>query len=406
MVAGHLTVAEVKVSIFLLSFAVALFGIALPKYAGFHGTDKNAFILFGNALASGVLLSAGLVHMLPDAESALHEVTNFPLGPTLAGGMFCVLVIIEDFAMSAASKKTQSPKSPHSYEARKDTTIQSHIIEDGWCPWLLGRLSNRGQPRCRGAKETCATSSLLGKNPRPMMWLPLWQVTNLLRRMAGLSPRGRNVPGSYPYESECPGSGCVTCDGCREELDESSPSCHADEHAHAHDQSHEGDSSVHLHAHGAGALASRKMSLVKAACLFSALCFHSVAEGMGLGSATHAPMVVSLAAAILVHKGLAAFALGAALCHDPELSMTRFCVLAIIFSVSTPFGGILGWSLSQNFGGVAVGICTACAAGTFLQVATLELIPASLAAPAEGRRKRCATIGFGFMMFSTLAKWV
>lgn len=223
--------------------------------------------------------------------------------------------------MSAASKKTQSPKSPHSYEARKDTTIQSHIIEDGWCPWLLGRLSNRGQPRCRGAKETCATSSLLGKNPRPMMWLPLWQVTNLLRRMAGLSPRGRNVPGSYPYESECPGSGCVTCDGCREELDESSPSCHADEHAHAHDQSHEGDSSVHLHAHGAGALASRKMSLVKAACLFSALCFHSVAEGMGLGSATHAPMVVSLAAAILVHKGLAAFALGAALCHDPELSM-------------------------------------------------------------------------------------
>mmetsp|Transcript_107632 Transcript_107632/g.335619 ORF Transcript_107632/g.335619 Transcript_107632/m.335619 type:complete len:316 (+) Transcript_107632:125-1072(+) len=147
----------------------------------------------------------------------------------------------------------------------------------------------------------------------------------------------------------------------------------------------------------------QSVSAVKAICLFVALSFHSVMEGLGVGTSRKMSVLASISAAILAHKALAAFALGNALRQSGQFSRARLLAMALIFSSGTPVGIAFGMISLHVFSGVFVAACTAIAAGTFCQVAMMEIIPLALQRlPGDGLAERLLRLvmlcmGFGVM---------
>jgi len=156
---------------------------------------------------------------------------------------------------------------------------------------------------------------------------------------------------------------------------------------------------------GAMLLSTSNMSGAKACCLFAALSFHSMMEGIGLGTQQKKSMLASISVAILAHKGLAAFALGTAFCKS-KLSRTQVLVMALVFSSGTPCGIAIGALVSQHFNGPATSVCTAFAAGTFLQVSMMEIIPSVLVPISQDTpclrvlRVMCIALGYTMMCFT------
>ena len=105
------------------------------------------------------------------------------------------------------------------------------------------------------------------------------------------------------------------------------------------------------------------------------LSIHSLIAGVTLGISTAAGASVLLMA-ILAHKGAAGFALGSTFREAAIPPHTRIPAL-LVFVGSTPLGVILGGAAIDIFGsgdGAAVAWFKAVAAGTFLYIATLDIV--------------------------------
>lgn len=169
--------------------------------------------------------------------------------------------------------------------------------------------------------------------------------------------------------------------------------------------------------------------------VFAALSVHSVLAGLGLGAAGDSSgSAWGQYIAIMAHKSLASFALGSNFASLPTPPRWRTIVLTIAaFACMTPLGAGIGWLVidtarkGQQRGdgsrggdddsnvdpdGLAIaGVLSAIASGTFLYVATMELLPDALE---RSRRdawghSRLATnlaIGLGAVSFAALARWV
>jgi len=149
------------------------------------------------------------------------------------------------------------------------------------------------------------------------------------------------------------------------------------------------------------------ISEIKSCLLFFALVFHSVMEGLGVGSAEDAGILLGVLIAIVAHKALAAFALGSALMQS-RMPAWKFWTFVAIFSMSTPIGCVIG-AISADVGSaaeqsLASGLCIAMASGTFLKVSTTEMLPRALA---EKRARATGAVGLtlGFSAMSILAAW-
>lgn len=90
-----MNLAEIKAILMGVVFAAGLAGGLLawltsgrPRFAGHVG--------HANAFASGIILGTGLLHMLPEAHEALHEIyPGYPLAFLLAALAFFLLLLIE-----------------------------------------------------------------------------------------------------------------------------------------------------------------------------------------------------------------------------------------------------------------------------------------------------------------------
>ncbi|CAK4070946.1 unnamed protein product [Aphanomyces euteiches] len=159
---------------------------------------------------------------------------------------------------------------------------------------------------------------------------------------------------------------------------------------------------THAHVHG---LVDSTANPLVAFVVFAALSFHSMMEGMGIGAASTEAWNILLA--ILAHKSLAAMALAMELSKH-EVSRTRLLCSLLLFAAMSPIGVAIGWFLVQGGGaedGLASGICTALAGGTFLYVGAMEIIPQEL----HDRTNlvgKCAAVISSFAAFSMLALWV
>jgi zinc transporter 1/2/3 len=126
---------------------------------------------------------------------------------------------------------------------------------------------------------------------------------------------------------------------------------------------------------------------------------------LGISSAAGASILLI---AILAHKGAAGFALGSTFREAAIPPRTRIPAL-LVFVGSTPLGVILGGAAIDLFGagdGAAVAWFKAVAAGTFLYVATLDIVREEFfpGGTNRGRRLVWAIIGAGIM--ALVALWV
>jgi len=159
---------------------------------------------------------------------------------------------------------------------------------------------------------------------------------------------------------------------------------------------------AHDNRHTDAAIAS---NLVVAVVLTAALTFHSLMEGLGLGASNTANWGVY--AAIIAHKGLAAFSLSSRFA-SVGASRGRTLGLVLFFGCMTPLGIAFGWLAARTSSAArpsaAAGICLALSAGTFIYIATIEIIPKELANP-DHKLQKILSLLAGFASFATLATW-
>lgn len=117
--------------------------------------------------------------------------------------------------------------------------------------------------------------------------------------------------------------------------------------------------------------------------LLALLSIHSVIAGITLGLESHVVGSFAIMLGILSHKGSAAFALMVSV-HEAGIRAKQQKTMLAIFAAMTPLGILIGliaaFFLSENETITALieGSFNALAAGTFIYVATIEIIDAEL----------------------------
>jgi len=150
------------------------------------------------------------------------------------------------------------------------------------------------------------------------------------------------------------------------------------------------------HPHGGGAPA-------KPYILGAMLGFHSLLEGLALGSVAVGAAREALGLAILFHKATDTFALAVTLVRY-GVSRTKIVGATVILSLASPVGALLASMADLSGPHLLHGILAATTAGTFLYLAGSDLLLPELR-DKEGRGVKivAATVGFGII---ALAVWM
>ena len=137
------------------------------------------------------------------------------------------------------------------------------------------------------------------------------------------------------------------------------------------------------------------------------LSVHSLIAGVALGAERTHVQVLVLLAAIMAHKGAAAFALGVTLHRSGMPSRRAFGVIGF-FACMTPLGIALGTGLEEFLSGRQATLFTsffdALAAATFLYVAAVDILSQEFAHP-ERSGLKFAGFGFGLAVAALVAIW-
>ncbi len=142
--------------------------------------------------------------------------------------------------------------------------------------------------------------------------------------------------------------------------------------------------------------------------LLLVLSVHSVIVGMALGAQSSLSSALIVFIAILAHKSMAGFALGVSY-RRAGSSLGKTGPVAIFFSTMTPLGILAGTTIDAlvSPGGRLVfeAIFDSVGAGTFLYIATLDIIRTEFELPGDRWQKwLLAFSGFGIM--AVIALWV
>jgi len=116
---------------------------------------------------------------------------------------------------------------------------------------------------------------------------------------------------------------------------------------------------------------------IRALAMTLALVVHSVFEGIAIGVQTTVEDVLQITGALILHKIVIAFSLGLTLSQSP-LSIYKSVFCGVTFSIASPVGvgiGLLLSNLEALNGSLVVGSLQGMAAGTFLYVVFLEVLP-------------------------------
>ena len=84
----------VKIIAALATLLVGILGGIIPRLAARRQKSRR-FLSLGNALAGGIFLGAGFIHLLPEAAEALEEVVDYPLAALLAALGVGMLLLID-----------------------------------------------------------------------------------------------------------------------------------------------------------------------------------------------------------------------------------------------------------------------------------------------------------------------
>jgi len=144
------------------------------------------------------------------------------------------------------------------------------------------------------------------------------------------------------------------------------------------------------------------------------LSIHVIIEGLAIGSSTNADQIRSTFIAVVIHKVFAAFSLGSSLIVSGYWSAGNrrmFFVLVTIYVSMDVLGLGVGMGLSSTVSksGLATAVLLSLLGGSFLFVATIELIPGELERTRSYNLNLFAVMGsllVGFTFMAALAKFV
>jgi zinc transporter 1/2/3 len=138
-----------------------------------------------------------------------------------------------------------------------------------------------------------------------------------------------------------------------------------------------------------------------------ALSIHSLVGGLALGAEQEAARALVIFFAIFAHKSAEGFALGVSLAHS-TISKAQAWRLIGLFAVATPVGGGIGALLGRSIEGRASelveGTLLSVAAGTFMYVATFDVLRDEFP-HANGRFSKWLAMAIGVVGMSALALW-
>ena len=89
-----MSLVALKVIAALAILAIAIVGGIVPLLAARHQASRRLLSL-GNALAGGIFLGAGFIHLLPEAGEALEDFSDYPLAALLAAFGVGVLLLVD-----------------------------------------------------------------------------------------------------------------------------------------------------------------------------------------------------------------------------------------------------------------------------------------------------------------------
>lgn len=144
--------------------------------------------------------------------------------------------------------------------------------------------------------------------------------------------------------------------------------------------------------------------------VFGALSLHALLEGFALGATSSASQASVIFTAIIVHKVFEGFALGsrgrAAILLSKSLAPGSW-VLSIAFCFTTPIGVVAAaavvQSLNSSSAQVTLAVLLGLAAGSFLYVGLVEVIPGAIGR--GNKALNCAGLSIGFAVMSIVAIW-
>jgi zinc transporter ZupT len=129
------------------------------------------------------------------------------------------------------------------------------------------------------------------------------------------------------------------------------------------------------------------------------LSVHSLTAGFGLGVGMTNPEIgLIIFIAIIAHKATAAFSLST-IFHLADFSIRKTLVLIFLFSLMTPLGALITLPFIESLREINLAVPTGLTAGTFLYVATIDLLPEAFHSDKE-RASTFIWLIFGvFIMF-------
>jgi len=123
----------IKVIAGLAILAIALIGGAIPILVARQDASRR-FLSLGNALAGGIFLGVGFVHLLPEADEALRGVVDYPLAPLLAALGVGLLLLIDRVVLEARNTQLgpgEPPSRPPFYAFVLLIVLSVHSIIAG-----------------------------------------------------------------------------------------------------------------------------------------------------------------------------------------------------------------------------------------------------------------------------------
>uniref|UniRef100_A0A8C5EY18 Solute carrier family 39 member 2 n=2 Tax=Gopherus evgoodei TaxID=1825980 RepID=A0A8C5EY18_9SAUR len=160
------------------------------------------------------------------------------------------------------------------------------------------------------------------------------------------------------------------------------------------------------HSHGVPVPGGPSPGSFRALVLFITLSLHSLFEGLAVGVQQGEAGALQLCLAVLAHKGVIAFSLGLQLVQTGTRPRWRLLYLGI-FALMSPCGMAIGIGLSLSggaAGGLAMALVEGVAAGTFLYITFLEILPHELSSH-EPPLAKFSFIALGFTVMATIAIW-
>ncbi len=356
-----------RVFIAISTFLVGFLSATAPMKV--INTDAHLFSA-GNLMASGVLLSAGLVHQLPDGVKKFESTWldgDFPIAPFIAGLAFCFFLILEEYIHLHVDEQHFV-----GFEAIDHGEQHHHHNHDNGS-------GNHNHDTHKHDNHANEEDPLLGRSN---------SVNNSRWRKRSLSDASWTSQLSCVHDHQ---------------------SIREDPYRHRHSLEH-----VAEHIHG---------SLLASVILLLALSVHSVFDGLAIGISSNPKELISTTIAVLAHKGFAGYALGSSMVAS-EMSERDHYTLVAAFSCCSVIGIILGtifekWMADESeWKTIGRGTVNAVVAGTFLYISIVEIGLKELLISRDSKllgkklgqnqmqSSKLAAFLFGYLAMSSLAVFI